>query len=271
MSFTLYTDSYHASEIDPEKLKHHYYVQLTPDRKDLVPGALQQGSRPGGGWLDVTAIDRDFSKRYFAQYTDFNTLVPGSLVEEIKLPAGKWKEIKRTRKKFHRVVFSDQLSLTFRTTDTSGTLVNFSSQDSFIGNRVNPILDILYPNAFVDRVTDMLLPGGKLINFILYYFKGDYAALNGDVTRLTPFGSPNLFGSRYANSGFVNTAPVRFNSMYQSIGTNLYGISDLTDGTYSFIVGVLRGNIAQNNVQEYIVLENLLVKSVSDGIIPLPL
>lgn len=260
MSFTIYPLQYFPWEIDPEKLKHHYYVQLTPDRRHLVPGMLKQDGKPADkNWLDVTAIDRDFTERYFVQYTDFNTLVPGSLVQENKLPAGRWKEIKRPRTKFHKVVFSDPYNLAFYTGNPPGTLVNFSSQNNFIGNRVNPILNLLYPDAPRDPINDMPLPGGKLILFILYYFKGNFAELGNDATKLIPFGIPNFFGARVESSVPNLTAPFAMSAMYQST-YSLYGRPDAPDGTYSFVVGILTNNV----VTEYIVLENILVKSTSN-------
>jgi len=263
MSFTLYTDSYHDWEIDPKKLKHHYYVQLTPDRKRLVPGVLQQETKPTvGGWLDVTEIDRDFPKRYFAQYTDFNTLVPGSLVEEVKLPSGKWKEIKRLRKKFHRVVVSDPYNLVFVPNVPFNTVQQFVSQDNFHINRVIPILNILYPNAPRDHVNDMAL--GPLINYKPYVFKGNFAQLGSDPGKLIPFGGQANFGiSTSGGSDATGGAgPWIINTGYRSIGTYLYALIYLADATYSFILGILD---AHNEVQEYIVFENIVVKSTSTG------
>lgn len=262
MSYTLYTDRYQASEIDPEQLKDHYYVQLTQDRKRLVLGGLEQGSKPNGGWLDVTQIDRDFPKRYFVQYTDFNTLVPGSLVQEDKLPAGRWKEVKRTRKLFHRVVVSDPYNLVFTPNVPFNTVQQFTSQDSFNINRVVPLLNILYPNALRDPVNDMAL--GPLISYIPYLFKGNFAQLGSDPTKLIPFGSQANFGLSFPGGSDATggAGPWTISAGYRAIGTYLYGLIYLEDATYSFVLGILN---AQHEVQEYIVLENIAIKSTSDG------
>ena len=269
MSFTMYPDQYYPWEIDPEKLRHHYHVQLTPDRRHLVPGMLKQGNRPAGeNWLDVTSIDRDFAKRYFVKYTDFNTLVPGSLVQEIKLPAGKWKEVKRLRKKFHRVVFSDPYNLVFVPNVPFNTVQQFVSQDNFNINRVIPILNILYPDAPRDHVNDMAI--GPLIRYMPYAFKGSFADLGSDPGKLIPFGSQANFGisTSGGSDATIGTGPWIVNAGYRSINTYLYALIYLADATYSFVLGILG---ADNEVEEYIVFENIAVKSTSGGgIIILP-
>jgi hypothetical protein len=51
-------------------------------------------------------------------------------------------------------------------------------------------------------------------------------------------------------------------AMYRST-YYLYGRADMPDGTYSFVLGVLGTN---NKVKEYIVLENIVTKSITHTI-----
>jgi hypothetical protein len=264
MSFTLYTDPYHPSEIDPKQLKHHYFVQLTPDRKNLVPGMLQQSQPEGNTWLDVTKVDRDFPKRYFVQYTNFNTLVPGSLVQENKLPEGRWKEVKRPRRKFHKVVFSNPYNLVFATDVPNSTVQYFTLQDNFNINRVIPIFNLLYPDAPRDHVNDMAI--GPLINYIPYYFKGNFADLKSDPSKLIAFGQPNNFGISAVANGVGAFGPLTVSAGYRSPEMYLYGLTYLPDGTYSIIIGVLD---AAHEIKEYLVFENLVIKSTSTGLPPI--
>lgn len=267
MSYTLYQDGYQPWEINPEQLKHSYYVQLAPDKRRLVPGMLQQDTKPEvGSWIDVTKVDRDFPERYFAQYTDFNTLVPGSLVQKEKLPEGKWKEIKRRRPKFHRVVVTDPYNLVFIPDVPFNTIQSFTTQDNFNINRVIPILNTLYPDAPRDRVNDMSI--GPLIRYTLYSFKGNFAALNSDPSKLIPFNG-NSFGLTVSggSDSTGGAGPWVISAGYRALNTYLSAYIYLADATYSFVLGILG---TDNKIIDYIVFENIAIKSTSGGGIILP-
>jgi hypothetical protein len=259
MSFTLDTDAYLPSEIDPEQLKHHYFVQLTSDRKHLVPGMLQQEQPEGRNWLDVTKVDRDFPKRYFVQYTNFNTLVPGSLVEENKLPKGKWKEVKRPRAKFHRVVFDDPYFALFFVFagDPTISISTISTQDQFINERVTPALTALYPKIPEYITADLLfkLPSAKHIFFNLYYFKGNFNDLDRDVTKLVSLSSTN---SIYITNNANVVQPSTNIGAWMITVNSLKVKSNAPDGSYCFVLELL--NVSTLG-KEYVVLENVLSKS----------
>jgi hypothetical protein len=251
MSLTYHPYTYYPWEINPKELKHHYHVQLTPDRRHLVLGMLKQDDQPEiGGWLNVTAIDRDFSKRYFVQYTDFNTLVPGSLIEGNKLPEGHWKEIKRPRKQFHRVTFSDPYTLNlpggpFQLTSPLDTM------DAFLANKANPALRAAYPDQPVLPYLDTWISGSVGIKFNLYYFKGTFAELANDKTKLVVFNTSHLY-----ISGHISPTGITAWEMKPGQFLNCNGA--IPDGTYCFILAILN---AHNFETDYVVLENILVKT----------
>jgi hypothetical protein len=257
MSFTVYADGYYASELDPKKLKHHYYVQLAPDKARLVPGILQQETKPEvGSWLDVTAIDRDFPTRYFVQHTNFNTLVPGSLVEATQLPEGRWKEVKKTHTRFHRVVFDNPYPY-FGFGGDPDTSFNISTQDQFITDRVTPALAALYPQIPLYAPPDLSfhLPNAKQIVFNLYYFKGTFSDLNRDVSKLVPFNSANLFYIvDYANA----PQPATNIAAWMITLNSITGRSRAQNGSYSFVLELL--NVSED-AKEYVVLENVFQKT----------
>jgi hypothetical protein len=260
MAFTITPDPQDPWEINPDNLKHSYFVQLSPDRKHLVPGMLKQDSQPANtNWLDVTKIDRDFPKRYFVQQTDFNTLVPGSLIQANRRPRGLWKEVQKPRSRFHRVVFDDPYySLFFVFAgDTTVSIYDINTQDQFITERVTPALAALYPQIPEYTTSDLLfkLPYAKYIFFNLYYFKGTFSDLNSDVTKLIPFSSANQL--YMANSANI-PQPGTHISAWMITVNSLKLKSNVPDGAYCFVLELL--NVSKL-VKEYVVLENVWVKS----------
>jgi hypothetical protein len=251
MALTSYSYTYYPWEINPEELKHRYYVRLSHDRERLVPGILQQDTKPApNGWLDVTAIDRSFPERYFCQYTDFNTLVPGSLIQSDKLPKGKWKEIKKPRMQFHRVSFSDPYMITVPHSQGPFHLtLFFTMTDDFLIQRVNPALRAVYPDLPVLPYLDTWIPGSVNVRFNLYYFKGTFAELGNDKTKLISFNTQNL-----SIGGGPNGI-----TAWERKSFNFLSCSDLTPaGSYCFILAILD---AQNNEKDYVVLENILIRT----------
>lgn len=257
MPFTYDIDEQPSSEIDPQALQHHYYVQLAPNRKRLVPGMLHQGDKPAGSnWLDVTEIDRELEARYFVAYTDHNTLVPGSLIQATKLPKGQWKEIKIASTKFHKATFSDPYPLLYFGSGVPGNTDPVDTQNDFITDRVNTVLLILYPDIPEKTQPGLFfkLVNGKDINFNLYYFKGTFNELDRDVTKLVPFSNTNnLFITNQVNVPQPSTNI----SAYMITNNSLKIKSDAPDGSYSFVLELL--NVGDH--KEYLVLENVLLKS----------
>ncbi len=132
--------------------------------------------------LDVTTINRNFAKRYFVQYTNFNTLVPGSLIQADKLPKGRWKEIKKPRTKFYRVTFTDPYQQNFPFPPEFFIVSNgpFTSLDNFLIDKALPALKAVYPDKPTLPFLDTWIPNAINIKFNLYYFKGNFADLNED-------------------------------------------------------------------------------------------
>jgi len=254
MSLTYHTYTYYPWEINPEELKHHYYVQLSPKRNRLVPGMLQQDTKPPtGSWLDVTAIDRDFAKRYFVQYTDFNTLVPGSLIQAGKLPKGKWKEIKKTRTQFHRVTFSDPYEVA-TPGGPFGIALTFTSLDDFQIDRTLPALKSVYPEKPILPYLDTWLPQPISVRYNLYFFNGTFAELNNDKTKLIPFSTSFLNLTNFSGQ----ESPNNINTFERQHEVDLFCNSELPDGSYCFVLAI-RDTLG--NEIDYVVLENILVKT----------
>lgn len=230
-----------GSIIIQEELKHHYFAQLSPDDEHLVQGMLQQGKQPAiGKWIDVGNVDREFSRRYFVQYTNFNTLVPGSLIESCRLPKGKWKEIKKSVSllPFHRVSFAEPY---FVIDDLGGTTTINNSL--FVTEVMRPVIHIVHPD--IDFVF------GPAVSATFFYFKGDYAEFNKDLDKLTIFGGEEsliyieyIFGGQPIN-GFRTVDLGNYNFQFST---------GLPKGLYSFILGI----ISEEGFSEYFVLENIL-------------
>lgn len=239
MSYIYYPSN--TSILRAETLRNKYFVQLAPDGEHLVLGMLHQGTRPPtGNWLEVGKIDRTFPDRYFVMYTDFHTLVPGSLITADKLPQGKWKELKQQ---------SDPMFYRVYITDNSLTHTPLNIPDYIM---VNYSEDVLAPARFTyGHIHSIPSNNPASFDYKLYYYAGSFNELNNDPSKLTLFGSPGalfrIFDPMY--SVYLDT----FHSIiYESLWWfEIWGI--LPQGSYSFVLGILNSN---NEIVEYIVLEN---------------
>jgi hypothetical protein len=220
-------------DLDLRKLSHRYFVQVSPDQQNLVPGSLQQGNHPSiGRWLEIGNIRKDLIQRYFVQQTNFNTLVPGLLIPGEEPPGETWKDIV-TKDRFYIFDFGS-LYLAYGITG-----------DDFMTDHVTPALDKLYPNR--NPATPITLK--------LYYFNGNSGELNSDPDLLKPFGSGILDLGYYltGSSTYVNTI--------QSTTTapaNLTVKPEAELGEYSIVLGIVGKD---NEVREYIVLDRILFKT----------
>lgn len=230
-------------EINPEDLKYKYYVQLTPDRTHLATGMLQQENQKGnppkeGNWLQVGKIDRNFTARYFVQYTKFNTLVPGSLVQGTRFPKGLWKEVKKsTSTFFSKVVFTQPD--TYEANQSFG-LNSLTDYAEFKNNKMLPALNLVFPNRNFNAP----------ISIRLFFFLGNYNELDKDPTKLHLF-STNTFALALYRSGNYESY-ITLNSNYPN--TELRTSGGAPAGTYSIVLGVLNNN---SEVENYVVMENI--------------
>lgn len=233
-----------GSSISQSTLKHHYFSQLSPDGGRLVEGVLQQGERPPTGrWIDVGNVNREFSRRYFVQYTNFNTLVPGSLIESNHLPKGKWKEIKKNAAgsgNFYRVNFPSPEY----TVGAIGGATNFVGNGVFIQNIMIPAIEAVHPDIVID--------GGNVLIADFFDFKGTFDSLDGDTTKLTLFDGNADFDIAYIFGGNKSYLSTNEGGSY-----NLQALPSITNGLYSFIMAFWT---EPSVYTEYIVLENILLK-----------
>jgi hypothetical protein len=243
--FTHYGPKSITSEINPETLKHSYFVQRTPVGKGLVPGVLHQGKRPPTGkWEDITTLPEEFQDRYFVQYTDFNTLVPGSLMQSDKLPEGRWKEIKKlTDKLFHRIVFSSPVY-------SVGTIVSeteYTTHAEFVSDKFVPVLEAIWPGIT-----------STAVSAYMNYFQGDFAELGGDASKLIQFAYPGV----YFKNLIGNFDPLYGSLMSSNLSSAIQmRVNPITPaGTYSFAFYIPR-NEHGRIVYHYVVLENIFIKS----------
>lgn len=239
------------SGVNQEELKHHYYAQMTMDEEHLVLGMLHQGEPPLiGKWIDVADVDRIFQERYFVQYTDFNTLVPGSLIQGDEVPKGKWKEVKKKllppAVPFYHFSFDEPFFVVdFDFNET----VAFAEHSDFTFSVMRPVLQQVYPSVSV-----------SFLFCDFFYFKGGYEELEEDVTKLVPFSrSDTQFQINYSDNieGVVD-------GYYVLDVANNYQFSvkpGTADGLYTFIMAV-RNNSSMPELghKAYVVLENVLVK-----------
>jgi hypothetical protein len=227
-------------DLNPRKLSHRYFVQVSPDQQYLVPGSLQQGNHPPiGRWLEIGSIRKDLIQRYFVQQTDFNTLVPGLLIPGDEPPGDSWKDIV-TKDRFYVFDFgSPYLAYGIMTTYT------FVTSHDFMIEHVTPALDKLYPDR--NPATPLTLK--------LYYFTGTSSELNNDPTLLKPFGSGNL------DLGYFLTGTSTYVNTIQSTTTvpaNLTIKPEAALGNYSVVIGIVGKD---NEVRDYIMLDSLLFKT----------
>lgn len=227
-------------DLDPRQLRHRYFVQVSPDRQNLVPGSLQQGNTPPiGHWLEIGSIRKDLIRRYFVQQTDFNTLVPGLLIPADEAPGETWKDIV-TKDRFYIFDFGSlYLAYGIMTTYT------FVTGDDFMTDHVTPALDKVFPNR--NPATPITLK--------LYYYNGNPNNLNNDPDLLKPFGSGDLDLGYYltGSSTYVNTI-----ESTTTAPANLTIKPEAPLGSYSIILGIVGRD---NEVRDYIMLKSILFKT----------
>jgi hypothetical protein len=226
-------------KINPQQLRHRYFVQLGPDGYPVV-GMLQQGTRPPvGEWLEIGTIRQQLPERYFVQQTNFNTLVPGSLVQTDTPPGNTWKDI-RIYDRFHRF----QFWWSYDAFPSSSEHILVSIQDFIVGV-VTPALDEVYPNRDL----------GKPIAFKLYYFENSYEQLVNDPTKLVPFSSESVLAYKLTDSG---TYADSFDTL-TSTPANLTIKPEAPDDFYSIVLKVVNGSDSKSPI-DYLFIENIVHK-----------
>lgn len=237
MDFTYIPRQKKSWELDTRQLRHRYFVQLAPDQEHLVPGMVQQGTRPPTGqWLELGTILRKLPERYFVQQTSFNTLVPGLLIQSDTPPGNTWKDI-QTRPLFHLITFED---IPYDAFEISGEYT-FVTSEVFISEIVNPALDVVYP----DRNQE------EPVRLQLYYFRGRYNQLANDITLLTPFATNDV----PANLGYFVTGTSTYTNIFDNTTeepANLTIKSEAAIGVYSIILAVINDD---DEIMDYIFLE----------------
>lgn len=227
-----------ATEIDSEKLIHRSFVQVAPDGSHLVPGQMQLDFKPEiGEWLEVGKIYRDLPRRYFVQYLDQNTLVPGSVIQADRFPQGKWKEIKRLPfPEFHRI-----LAGSVAVYDDHENAWPFLDVEGFLFFRMMPILEAIQPGKYAMYRTPLSMQ--------MFYFQGTFAELDNDASKLKAFSEPDSYFT-YSDGGLTS---------YLSMKTSFNGFEFLVaqpstpNGYYTF---VLKMPASADNPAYYVVLEN---------------
>lgn len=243
-SFTYYLPEVPASEIDPNALEHSYFAQVAPDGRRLVPGLLQQGERPTiGNWMNVGYVDRDFPRRYFVQYTDFNTLVPGSLIQADRFPEGKWKEVKKTSfAEFRRVVFNPEFTVSIHDDHVNPT--TFLYPNTFIEFYLFPVLNVTQPGVY---------SASEPASVQLFHFAGTFEELDNDASRLSVFANPDSYFTLHLDVEDIETSFLTTDQTWT--GFEYFNARPATpDGYYSLVVKVLSHG---NTPAYYIVMENL--------------
>jgi hypothetical protein len=260
MTFTYVPTTSHTkkpTEIDPEKLRHRYFVQLAPDGAHLVPGMLKQAGKPATGrWLELGRFHQSLVKRYFVQYLDEHTLVPGSLVQAERLPEGQWKEVKRRARDFYRIVFDEpwvvQTPPPSMIPDPTIYLNLAFDLPFFLSNIVSPVMQTIYPG--VD-------PYHPLRTVTMYYFNGTFDQLHFDESKLTLFGLSKFFmvvdlGLTVFTSDFPLIDEL---SPFPRDDEYYLTVTDYTpDDYYSWVMRILN---PQTGDYDYIFLENIVHKT----------
>jgi hypothetical protein len=254
-SFIYYPPAKDLSGLTSQELRFRYFVQLSPDRRHLVPGILHQGQPPSNNrsrvqWLEVGKINQSFDKRYFVkQNKDIRTLVPGSLIEAERLPAGRWKEIKKKApQQFHRVVFTTggyNLGL---------VLGDFTNIVQFNADKVLPVLSTIYPEINYTQ---------NPASYLLYYFPGNYSDLDSDPSKLQLFSQSGALMLHFYSQG------PDFYSAQASTNITAYGGfqvgSGLPDGNSSIVMALNTGG----TITDYIVFDSIITTS-NGGVVVTP-
>jgi len=242
MDFTYYP-TIPASEINPLDLQHRYFVQLAPDGSHLVPGQLQQDIKPDvGQWLEIGHIARDFPARYFVQYTDFNTLVPGSVIQADRFPQGNWKEIKKPPfTLFRRVVFNPEFTASIHSDHAGETFATYASSVVWF---TMSVLNYFQPGVYSDTQPASLQ---------LFSFHGSFADLDNDVSKLKVFGNVDSDFTLYDAVHNTNTSLLTTNQSFSGfdyVKTRPFA----PDGYFSLVVKIAAH---ADTPAYYIVMENL--------------
>jgi hypothetical protein len=244
MSFTFYPGTPPATEIDPTTLQHRYFVRLAPDGSHLVPGLIQQDEKPRiGRWLELGKITRELPERYFVQYTDFNTLVLGSLIRGDRFPQGQWKEVKRPSfGEFNRFVFDPDWMVSIHNNHVSQE--GFLQPSTFVDYYLMPVLEYIQPGFYSQS---------RPANVQLFYFQGTFEELDNDVPSLEVFGGVDRFFSLHSNLTNTDTSLLTTNTVWSGF-ESFVARPFADDGYYSLVVKV-EANAA--TPAYYIVMENL--------------
>jgi hypothetical protein len=230
-----------ASEINAEKLIHRSFVQVAPDGSHLVPGQMQLDFKPEiGEWLELGRIYRNLPKRYFVQYLDQNTLVPGSVIQANRFPPGKWKEIKRLPfPEFHRILAGEVAIY-----DDHVNPWTFLHAEGFLNYQVMPVLDAIQPGKYAMYKTPLSMQ--------MFYFQGTFAELDNDASKLEVFSEPDSYFT-------YNDSSAGGESSFLTMKNDFTGFEFITarptapDGYFTF---VLKIPASADNPVYYVVFEN---------------
>lgn len=246
MAYVTYIPQIPLTEIDPDLLQHSYYVKLAPDGSHLVPGLIQQEAKPNiGHWLQLGQITRDFPVRYFVQYTDFNTLVPGSLIQADQFPDGQWKEVKKpSLTLFNRIVTNGGININSYDLVTESPMLGTIL---FVDYYLLPALDLIQPGVYSSF---------QPATVELYYFAGNFQALNNDAAQLEPMSQTGSYFSAYIDALGVKTPTITTNTV--TIYDDLLVSPSAPDGMYSLVVKLPPHGTTP---AFYIVFENLIRKT----------
>jgi hypothetical protein len=205
---------------------------------------LQQDSKPDvGQWLEIGHITRDFPARYFVQYTDFNTLVPGSVIQAERFPQGNWKEIKKPPfGLFHRIVFNPDMVLSVH---NNHDIEDFAFYPGSIVNYTKEVLNFLQPGVYSNTQPASLQ---------LFSFHGTFAELDNDVSKLNVFGNSDSDFTLYDGVHNTNTSLLTTNQTFT--GFEYVKVRPFAlDGYFSVVVKIAAH---AGTPAYYIVMENIV-------------
>jgi hypothetical protein len=224
-------------ELDPKQLRHRYFIQLGPEGNPVL-GMLQQDTHPATGqWLEVGKIYDPLPGRYFVQQTDFNTLVPGLLIQNDTPPGPRWKDI-QSHPYFYFVVFDNPVYYLVETDHP----VTLGTGESFVDDVVNPVLDSVYPGR----------NPAKEIRFRLFYSLDSYEQVVADPGIMVPFptsAAPEGIGYYLTGAGIYINELSSTGTAPAELIMNPVNQPGYYPGYYHFILGILDEN---NDIREYV-------------------